>query len=138
MNPASVATLALVQTVGGRVMARVRNLLLAVVFAAIPWPASASQPTDSDPAEVVPDATAKKAATALVHILEIEQTYSIQLDAAQTQRDAKAVIDRMAGDAVNAIRQQGLSPAEYKHVMAVAESDPELQDRLLTAAKSAQ
>ena len=110
--------------------------LVVVGIAAIALPASAPPQSGNDAAQTVPDAVVRKAGAALVHVLEIEQAYSPQLDAADTPEAAKEVIDRIAGDATKAIRDQGLTPAEYKHVMAVAASDPGLRDRLLMAVKS--
>jgi len=119
-------------------MARLRGFPLIVVLAAMALPTNASWPADSNTAENVPAATVKKAGAALAHVVDIEGAYSTQLDAAPTPLAAQKMVDQMAGETVKAIRDQGLSPAEYKHVMEVAESDPELQDRLLMAAESSQ
>lgn len=113
-----------------------KHFLAVIGIAAIALPVSASPQSYNDTAQNVPDAIVRKAGAALVHVLEIEQEYSPELDAAQTPEAAKKVIDQMTGDATKAIRDQGLTPAEYRHVMEVATTDPKLRDRLLMAIKS--
>jgi len=91
----------------------------------------AAQPSGSQPEEDM--ITRVGAAAGLV--ARIQQDYSLQVQE-ETEPDAReALANRARADAERVIGEQGLSVQDYNAVLSAAENDPQLEERLLTAAR---
>jgi hypothetical protein len=69
------------------------------------------------------------------HVARIRQDYARQAEA-ETATDAReALASRARAEAEQAIDQQGISVEDYNAVLAAAETDEDLEQRLLNAAR---
>jgi hypothetical protein len=85
----------------------------------------------------ISDDLVSKVGTAAVRVVEIRQSFTPRLVAAQSQAERDSVEQEATSALVEAISDQGLSVDEYNEVVAAAQADPELEERLLTAASAA-
>jgi hypothetical protein len=82
------------------------------------------------------DATVSKVGKALRRVAEIREAYSQRLASAATEDERLAAAERAEDAALEALGGQGLSVERYDQVLAAAEDDPELERRLLAAART--
>jgi len=85
----------------------------------------------------ISDEMVSKVGTAAVRVVEIRQSFTPRIDAARTQAEREGLEAQATTELVEAISEQGLSVDEYNEVVAAAQSDPELEERLLSAASEA-
>jgi esterase/lipase len=85
----------------------------------------------------IPDATIQKAGAALRQIAQIQQDYQQHMKSAQTQEQQQGLTQQANAQAVQAVKNQGLSVDQYNQVIRVAQADPGTRQRLLAAAQQA-
>jgi hypothetical protein len=85
----------------------------------------------------VADSTVLQVGKAVSAILKLRQSMEENMATALTDQERKNVTDQMEDAAMRAISDQGLSVAEYNEVITAAQSDPDLEERVLIAYRSA-
>ncbi len=85
----------------------------------------------------ISDDMVSKVGTAAVRVVEIRQDFTPRIVAAHSQAERDGLEAEATTALVEAISEQGLSVDEYNEVVAAAQSDPELEQRLLSAASEA-
>jgi hypothetical protein len=83
----------------------------------------------------ISDETVTKVGRAVGQIAMIREAYREGM-AEMGDGDKQELAERAEAAAVKAISDQGLSIAEYNRVVATADDDPALEERLLAAARS--
>jgi hypothetical protein len=68
-------------------------------------------------------------------VARIQQDYSLQAQEETEPGAREALADRARADAERVIGEQGLSVQDYNAVLMAAENDPQLEERLLNAAR---
>lgn len=91
----------------------------------------ATQPTD------VSDEMVAKVGAAVGQVALIRQEYTERVQAAQDDGERDRLAERAQQAAVKAIGDQGISISDYNEVVTAAEGNPELEDRLIMAARAA-
>ena len=81
----------------------------------------------------VPDATISKAGAALRDVADLQEKYQPKMDSA-TPREKEGLSAQANAEAVQAIQSHGLSIQEYSSVVRMAQTNPQLKQRLLAAA----
>jgi hypothetical protein len=124
-----------------RISTRARLITLALVsplLAAAPWaaaPARADEMTKAPTtAAGVSDATVGKAGAALRDVISVRENYDSRIQSAETPEQKRGLSEQASAEAVQAIQTHGLSVEEYSRVVRLAQADPQLRQRLLTAA----
>jgi hypothetical protein len=84
----------------------------------------------------LPDTTVDKAGAALRQVTVIRQTYAPRIAAANSDKEKQSLRQQAMDEAAKAVNDQGLSVDQYNEVMRLAEADPGLEQRLVTAAKA--
>ena len=84
----------------------------------------------------VSDETVAKVGSAAVRVVEIRQSFTPRIVAARSQAERDGLEEEATAALVEAISDQGLSVEEYNEVVAAAQADPELEQRLLAAASA--
>jgi hypothetical protein len=85
----------------------------------------------------ISDDIVSKVGTAAVRVVEIRQAFTPRLVAARSQAERDGLEEEATAALVEAISDQGLSVDEYNEVVAAAQADPDLEQRLLSAASDA-
>ena len=85
----------------------------------------------------VSDEMVAKVGAAVGHVAMIRQEYTERVQSLETDDERENLAARAQQAAVKAIDEQGISIAEYNEVVTAAEQDPELENRLLVAAREA-
>lgn len=85
----------------------------------------------------VPDEMVVKVGAAVGKVAMIRQEYTERVQAAQTDDEREKLAERAQQAAVQAIGDQGISVSDYNQVVTAAENDPQLEDRLIMAARAA-
>jgi hypothetical protein len=83
----------------------------------------------------VSDEVVTRVGRALGEVAEISETYRARLAEARSEEEQEGIEDEAAEAAVRAIDGQGISLAQYERVLTAAESDPDLEIRLISAAR---
>jgi hypothetical protein len=83
----------------------------------------------------VPDQTVSQVGKAVVQILKLRQTMESTMATAQTEEERQSIANEVESAAVGAISDQGLTVTEYNEVIAAAQSDSELEERVLVACR---
>jgi len=124
-----------------RISTRTRLIILGLVsplLATAPWaaaPARADEMTKAPAtAAGVSDATVGKAGAALRDVINVRENYDPRIQAAETPEQKRGLSEQASAEAVQAIQTHGLSVEEYSRVVRLAQADPQLRQRLLTAA----
>ena len=94
----------------------------------------ASTPDRMPGAGIPDDATIAKVGRALRRVAEIKRDYVECLASASTELERQDLSSRAGNAALEALDNQGLSVDQYEAVITAAETDPELERRLLIAA----
>jgi hypothetical protein len=81
----------------------------------------------------VPDATIGKAGAALRDVANLQEKYQPKIESA-TPKEKEGLSAQANAEAVQAIQSHGLSIQEYSSVVRMAQTDPQLKQRLLDAA----
>ncbi len=84
----------------------------------------------------ISDEVVSQVSKAAVQILKLRQSFEENIAAAETDQERDALNDQVSVAAVQAIGEQGLSIDEYNDVIAAAQSDPELEERVLVACRA--
>ncbi|HUB12540.1 MAG TPA: DUF4168 domain-containing protein [Acetobacteraceae bacterium] len=82
------------------------------------------------------DETVSKVGRAAGQIALIREAYRDGLNEVDNEGEKQELGQRAEAAAVEALTQQGLSITEYNHVVAAADEDPALKQRLLAAAQA--
>ena len=83
------------------------------------------------------DETITKVGKALRQVAEIKEAYTERLASAATDTERQELALHAEDAALQALDEQGLSVDRYDEVITAAEADPDLEQRLLTAARVA-
>lgn len=94
--------------------------------------------TDSEKPDMqVPDEMVAKVGAAVGQVAMIRQDYTERVQKAGTDDERDRLADQAQQAAVKAIGDQGISVTEYNEVVSAAENNPDLEDRLIMAARAA-
>jgi hypothetical protein len=83
----------------------------------------------------ISDGTIGKAGAALRDVAQLQQKYQGKMDSA-TPEQKKGLSEQANAEAVQAIQSHGISVQEYANVVRVAQTNPEVKQRLLNAANN--
>lgn len=84
----------------------------------------------------ISDETVSRVGRAVGQIVLIREAYREGLAELDSDGEKQELAERAEAAAVKAISEQGLSIVEYNHVVASADNDPDLENRLLAAAQA--
>jgi len=84
----------------------------------------------------ISDELVSKVGKAVGQIVGIKQAHKADLDAAHTDDERQEVSQRVELEAIGVINGQGLSVEQYNEVITAADDNPDLEQRLLTAART--
>jgi Domain of unknown function (DUF4168) len=79
----------------------------------------------------------RKVGTALRHVATIRQQYSQKAQSVNSPQQRQDLNDQAQKDMMKAIDDQGLSVSQYDQTIQMAQNDPNLRQRLLKVAQSA-
>jgi hypothetical protein len=125
-------------------MRHVLSLAVVAALGAAPALAIAAPDQSSSPqsppvqagAATAPDAvTIGKAGAALHDVVQVQAKYQGKWEAASPEQK-QGMSEQANAEAVQAIQSHGLTVQEYSNVIKIAQSDPQVKQRLLDAAKS--
>ena len=85
----------------------------------------------------VPDHTVSQVGKAVSELLKLRQSLEENMATTRTDEERQSLEEQAQDVAIRVISDQGLTIAEYDEVIAAAQSDPDLEARLLTACRSA-
>lgn len=105
-------------------------------FAAPNQPNQMPTPPSPSEAQQIPDGTITKAGAALHDVAGLQQKYQGKMESA-TPEQKQGLSDQANAEAVQAIQSHGLSVQEYSKVVHTAQNDPQIKQRLLSAANTA-
>jgi hypothetical protein len=130
-------------------MIDLRTAVLAAALAvtvAVPAFAQQSGRDAATPAPQTPDATlpqsdlsdamVHKVGTALRRTVTIRQKYAERAQTTKSPQEQQTLTTQAQTEMVQAISDQGLSVEQYNQVIQMAQADPTLKQRLLSAAQS--
>jgi hypothetical protein len=83
----------------------------------------------------ISDGTIGKAGAALRDVVNLQQKYQGRIESA-TPEQKQSLSQEANAEAVQAIQAHGLSVQEYSKVIRTAQTDPQVKQRLLTAANN--
>ena len=99
--------------------------------------ASTSRGNGSLQSSDVSDEVVSQVGKAVVQIVKLRQTLEENMATVQTAEERQTLTEQVETAAVHAIGEQGLTVAEYNDVISAAQSDSELEERVLTACRAA-
>lgn len=85
----------------------------------------------------VSDQVISQVGKAVVQIVKLRQSLEEDMATAQTEEEKQTLTSHVETEAVRAIGEQGLTVAEYNEVIAAAQADPDLEERVLVACRTA-
>jgi len=85
----------------------------------------------------VSDETVSQVGKAVAQIVKLRQSLEQDLAAARSDDERQTLAEQVETAAVRAIGEQGLTVTEYNEVIAAAQADPDLEERVLTALRAA-
>jgi citrate lyase gamma subunit len=85
----------------------------------------------------VPDQLVEQVGKAVVQIMQLRKVLEEELTVADSDEQRQVLANQTESAAVRAISDQGLSITEYNRVIAAAESDADLEERVLGACRAA-
>jgi hypothetical protein len=85
----------------------------------------------------VSDQTVSQVGKAVVQILKLRQSMESTMATAHTDEERQSIADEVETAAVVAIGDQGLTVEQYNQVIASAQADGELEERVLVACRAA-
>jgi len=98
-------------------------------------PTTPATPNAGVPHADVSDATVGKVGAALREVVEIKQSYAQRLQSAKTPTEQQDLSKQASGEATASIAHHGLTVDQYNQVIHAAQTDPQLKERVLAAAK---
>jgi hypothetical protein len=84
----------------------------------------------------VSDQLVSQVSKAALRIVKLRQSLEETMATAQTDDERESLASQVETDAIRAIGEQGLTIDEYNGVISAAQSDPELEERVLIACKA--
>ena len=81
----------------------------------------------------VPDRTVTQVGKAVSEVMKLRQSLADDLATAQSEEERQNLAQHAESAAVQAISEQGITVAEYNEIIAAAQSDPDLEERVVTA-----
>ena len=84
----------------------------------------------------VSDQVVSQVGKATMEILRLRQTLEEDMATAETEKERETLAMQVQSAAIRAIDEQGLTVDEYDEIIATADSDPELEQRVLIACKA--
>jgi len=81
------------------------------------------------------DAMVQKVGVALRHVAAIRQTYEQRAQAANSQQQIQDLNNQARKEMVKAIGDQGLSMPQYQQAIQMAQANPALKQRVISAAE---
>jgi hypothetical protein len=100
-------------------------------------PSSAPSAQSPSSAAAIPDDTINKTGAALHDVVQVNQKYVGEMQSASPAQK-QALSAQANAEAVQAIQSHGLSVEQYTSVIRTAQNDPQLKQRLLSAADRGQ
>ncbi len=97
----------------------------------------AAQDDDTLQSADVSDQTVSQVGKAVVQILKLRQTMESSMATAHTDEERQSIADEVETAAVVAIGNQGLTVEQYNQVIGAAQTDSELEERVLVACRAA-
>jgi hypothetical protein len=85
----------------------------------------------------VSDQTVSQVGKAVVQIMKLRQTMESSMATAHTDEERQSIADEVETAAVVAIGDQGLTVEQYNQVIGSAQTDSELEERVLVACRAA-
>jgi hypothetical protein len=85
----------------------------------------------------VPDQMVAQVGKAVAQILKLRQSLEEHMATAQTEEERQSLAEEVESAAVEAIGDNGLTVTQYNQVIAAAQGDSELEQRVLTACRAA-
>lgn len=96
----------------------------------------ATQDDDTLQSTDISDQTVSQVGKAVVQILKLRQTMESSMTTAHTDEERQSIADEVETAAVVAIGDQGLTVERYNQVIAAAQTDSELEERVLVACRA--
>jgi hypothetical protein len=84
----------------------------------------------------VPDQVVSQVGRAAVELMKLRQSLEESMATAQTEEERETLTNQVEMAVLRAIGEQGLTVDQYNQVIAGAQSDPDLEQRVLVACKS--
>ena len=81
----------------------------------------------------VPDQTVSQVGKAVSEVMRLRQSLEENMTTARTDEERQNLTEHAENAVVRAISAQGICIAEYHDIITAAESDPELEERVVTA-----
>jgi hypothetical protein len=97
-----------------------------------------SAPAATSQSGQMSDAMVQKVGAALRHVATIRQTYQQRAQSANTQQQVQDLNDQARKEMVKAISDQGLSVQQYQQAIQMAQADPALKQRVISAAQQSE
>lgn len=99
---------------------------------------SNAQRQQSDPqAEAVPDQVVSQVGKAVAQIVKLRQSLEENMATADSEEERQDLAGQIENAAVRAISDQGLTVDQYNRVIAATQVDAELEERVMTAYRTA-
>jgi hypothetical protein len=89
----------------------------------------------TQPGRSLPDELVNKVAAAAGRVAQIQHDYTVQAEATSAPEARNVLANQARMEAEQAIDDQGISVEEYDAVLSAAETDQELEDRLVDAVR---
>ena len=89
-----------------------------------------AQPSQNQPSQDIPDQKLDAVASALQHVMVLQQDYQQRISAA-APADKQRIAEEANGALVKAVTDQGLTVPEYNSILEVAQNDSSVRDKLL-------
>ena len=120
-------------------MNAMRAAAAAIALAAIPAVPTVAEPAPGASAQSsqMSDAMVQKVGTALAHVSTIRQQYAQRAQSVESPQQREVLNNQAQTDMLQAISGQGLSVQQYDQAIQMAQADPSLKQRIITAAQSA-
>jgi hypothetical protein len=98
-------------------------------------PQSQMSPPSGATNGTIPDGTIGKAGAALRDVAKLQEKYQGKMETASPEQK-QGLSEQANAEAVQAIQSHGLSVQEYSNVVRTAQNNPQIKQRLLSAANS--
>jgi hypothetical protein len=82
------------------------------------------------------DAMVHKVGLVVRHMASVRQQYAQRVQSAESQQQRQTLIEQAQSDMLKVISDQGLSVDQYNQAIQRAKTDPQLKERILSAAQS--
>jgi hypothetical protein len=112
-------------------------LTAVIVAAAVPAANARAQntqapaPSPLQPSQSIPDQKLDATAAALDQISDVKKSYTEQIELTPSEAEKQRLVDEANKALVKAVTDQGLSVEEYTSIMVMAQSDPQVRQKIL-------